>query len=118
MKKPIFLLSFIRQYWPLLLVFVALTTVSHYDVVTYFVGPIFYLLNLVVAAIVGALLTKHVCFRRSLDAYTQKKDADGMTYQFVREFWAMEPAARVKLTVYTILALFLGAAWIAASIAK
>jgi hypothetical protein len=116
-KKPVFILSFFRIYWPLLIVFAGFTALGRWDRLVYFIGPVFYVLNLLLAALVGALFIKHVCFRASIDAYTQKKDDDGI-YSFAREFFALPPEQRVFLTIATVVCLFLGACWICAAIAK
>jgi hypothetical protein len=74
MNTPIFILSFLRRYWKLLIVFVAVVLISRLDQVTYFVGPVFYLVEMAVASIVAALFVRHIFFTKTLDAFSQHGD--------------------------------------------
>ncbi len=117
--NPIFLASFFRRYWKLLVVFVVLVLLGKLDQVTYFVGPLFYLIALGVGVAVVALLIKHMVFKHTLDAFTEDNpgNANGQS-DFVIAWNALDAATRVKYTLYMLMALFLALSWIAASIAK
>ncbi len=116
MEKPTLIVSFVRRYWPLLIIFVALVILGRIDQVTYLVGPIFYLIEMMVACMVAAAFAKHIFWRSTIDAYTED-DVDGHS-QFFKEWNALNPDLRVVLTLFIMAVLFIGAALIGASIAK
>jgi hypothetical protein len=118
-QKPTFILSFLSHYSSLLVVFVVLVILGRWDAVTYFVGPVFYLIEMMVACMVAAAFIKHAFFRSTIDTYTQNLDEGGS--EFVQHWNAMSktnPDLKVALTVIVICVLFLGAALIGANIVK
>lgn len=117
MNIPIFLLSFLKRYWKLLLVFVALVLLGKVDQVTYFVGPIFYLIEMTVGATVSAVFVRHVFYTKTLDAFSQQGEG-GAPSDFENGWLGLTPTERVKYSLFMVAVFFLGACWIAASLAK
>lgn len=123
MNIPTFLLSFLKRYWKLLIVFVVLNILGHIQAVTYTIGPIFYLIQMGVGAIVVALFIRHAFYTLTLDAFSQQGAVDPVTGKprpsdFENAWLGLEPAERLKWSLIMIAVFFLGMAWIAASVAK
>lgn len=119
--KPLFILSFLKRYWKLLVFFVAIEALRHVDAVTYTIGPVFFLVELVVGAITCALLVRNLFMRNTLDHYNQPyiKRANGRSVsEFYMDWEKLEPYQKVFLSLMVLMCFFLGACWIAASIAK
>jgi hypothetical protein len=118
-QRPTFILSFIQHYSSLLVLFVVLVVIGRIDAITYFVGPVFFLIELLVGCMVGAAFIKHVFWRSTVDTYTQNLDEG--TSEFVTHWTKMSvsnPDLKVALTIFLMAVLYFGACIIAASIAK
>jgi hypothetical protein len=118
-QRPTFILSFIQHYSSLLVLFVVLVVIGRIDAITYFVGPVFFLIELLVGCMVGAAFIKHVFWRSTVDTYTQNLDEG--TSEFVVHWAKMSvsnPDLKVALTIFLMAVLYFGACIIAASIAK
>ncbi len=113
-------ISFVKRYDRLLILFVAMVLLAKSDSITYFVGPIFYLIELTLGATVSALLMRHLFFRRTLDAYTRdRKQIDGKwESDFLCHWKLLAPATKIWISIIVAMTLFLGCCLIAASIAK
>lgn len=118
LKKPIFILGFLAGYWRMLLLFVCFVVVGRIDAITYFVGPVFYLLEMIIGCMVAASFAKHIFYRQSIDAYTQASVNDNADTLFIVEWRNLSPECRVRYTVIVMCVLFLGASLIAANLAK
>jgi hypothetical protein len=123
MNIPIFLLSFLKRYWKLLIVFVILQVLGKIDAVTYTVGPIFYLIQMGVSAVVVALFIRHAFYTHTLDAFSQQGAKDPATGKplasdFENAWLGLEPSERLKWSLIMMAVFFLGICHIAASLAK
>lgn len=117
--NPLFLLSFLKRYWPLLLLFVALVLLGKIDQVVYFVGPLFYLIQLVVGVMVAVLLGIHVVFRQTIDPMLEVDPTSSTGESFFARTWAtLASREKMWLAFITICVLTLSFSIIAASIAK
>jgi hypothetical protein len=117
--KPLFLLSFIKRFWPLLILFISLVLLSKIDQVVYFVGPLFYLIELVVGVMVAVLLGLHIVFRQTIDPMLEIDPASQQERSFFGEIWQTLPKAdQLKWALVVICVLILSFSIIAASIAK
>jgi hypothetical protein len=117
--SPLFLLSFLKRYWPLLLLFVSLVLLGKIDQVVYFVGPLFYLIQLVVGVMVAVLLGIHVVFRQTIDPMLEPDPASETGESFFGRTWAtLTSRDKIWLAFITICVLTLSFSIIAASIAK
>jgi hypothetical protein len=114
--KPKIILSFFYRYVALLLVTVLAVWADHYDSVTYLVGPTFYVLKYVLAAVVVTLLAIHLVMRNTMDKYKQE-DASG-TSPFIRDWTELDGRTKLILSLITFWVLFLGSAWIASNVVK
>lgn len=114
--NSIFIASFIKRYWQLHIVFILLVLVGKVDQIVYFVGPLFYLLQLCVGVAEAVLLVKHMIFKYTIDAFTQ----DGVNGEspFQLAWSKISDDIKVKYVIYCVLAFTLAFSWIAASIAK
>ncbi len=116
-KPAWFILSFVRRYWPLLLIAVTLEFLGHIKQVVYVVGTGFFHLEAMINSIVFAAFIKHTFFRWTLDAYTESENP-GEAPSFIVDWNKLEGPAKIKYTLIVLCVLFLGSAWIAASLAK
>lgn len=117
MNKPVFILSFLKRYWKLLIVFVILVLLGKVDQVTYFVGPIFYLVEMLIGSIVAAIFVRHAFFTQTLDAFSQQ-GLGGIPSDFENAWLKITEEQRLRLSLFMLAVFFLGACWIAASLAK
>jgi hypothetical protein len=86
------------------------------DAVVFFFGHVYYIVELTFSCFIAALFIRHMVFRRSIDYYcTEPPGADSY---FIRDWNGLDPSLKVVLALTTFLVLFLGACWIAASVAK
>jgi hypothetical protein len=114
--KPTFFFSFVRRYAPLVIINVLLVALGRIDRVTYFVGPAFYVLELMFLVLLGVLFLRHTFMRRTLDEYAVDPP-DGES-RLVKEWRLLDPAERVKWTMVFICVFYLGGCLIAAAIVK
>lgn len=113
--KPTFL-NFIRRYLRLLIIWTLLVIGGQIDAVVFFFGHIYYVVELVFSCVIAALFVRHLFLRKSIDAYSiepDKGDSD-----FVRDWKLLDPGLKVTLAVVVFIGLYLGACWVAASVAK
>lgn len=119
--NPLFLLSFVKRFWPLLLLFVSLVLIGKVDQVVYFVGPLFYLIQLVVGVMVTVLLGLHIVFRQTIDPMLEVNpdpaNTEGLTF-FAQTFRMLPKADQLKWAFIIICVLIASFSIIAASIAK
>lgn len=115
-KKPFLIISFLWRYAALVIVFIALAALSRFDQVTYFIGPVFYVVQLVVTCALASLFARHLFMRSTLDEYAI--DPPSGPSDFVKDWRALDPRTKIILSVIVIVAFYLGAALIAANLAK
>lgn len=109
-------LNFIRRYLRLLIIWTLLVIGGQIDAVVFFFGHIYYVVELVFSCVIAALFARHLFLRKSIDAYSIEP-AEGDS-DFVRDWKTLDPGLKVTLAIITFLILYLGACWIAASVAK
>jgi hypothetical protein len=119
MKESPFI-YFIKRYWRLIACFVLIVILGKIDAVTYFVGPVFYLVELALSAAVAAVLLRHIALRRTLDEYVNDRlQPDGTTSSaFARAWQALADSDKIKWSLIVLSVFFIGCCLIAASIAK
>lgn len=110
MTKPWYVTSYARSYWRSILLFIALVILGRIDAVVYAVGPLFYLVQMLVGCMIGATFIQHILFRSTVDNYAEQS--------LVGDWNNLEPTEKVVLSIVVICVLFLGAAYIAGNIAK
>ena len=114
MKSGFF--NFLWRYPKLFITWAVLVILGRFDGIVINIGHVYYVVELVFSAIVAALLIRHLFFTSTLDAYsTLPPEGESM---FTREWNALDAKTRITLALIGIWVLYLGAAWIAASIAK
>ncbi len=113
--KPTFF-NFVRRYLRLIVFWVILVALGRFDALVLWFGHVFYILELVFSCVVVALFARHMFFRKSVDAFSIEPPGEQSTFQ---RAWDMLPINdKLKYAFATIIAFYLGACWIAASIAK
>lgn len=111
-----FLVGLVKRYWKALLLLLVIEAGRHVEKLLYFIGPAYFLFELVVASIVAALMVRNMFMRDTLDAYVNHEAGD--TSLFVKEWDQLQPNERIAWSLIVICVFFLGACWIAASLAK
>lgn len=116
---PWFLFSFVTRFWPLILLFIGLVIMGKFDQIVFFVGPLFYLIQLVVGVMVSVLFALHIVFRQTIDPMLESNpvNASGNS-DFVVAWATMPKAEQLKWAIIIICVLTLSFSIIAASIAK
>lgn len=114
-SSPLLIFSFLKRYWFLNALFVLLVIAGHYDECTYFVGPLFYLIEIAIGILTVTLFLKHVGFRKTLDTFTWE---EGGTSPFIRAWEALPDREKLYITLAVHATMFVGISWVAANIVK
>ncbi len=105
------LASFIKRYWPLLVLFVVSLSLTQPDALFDIFGTVIYLPLLLSGAVLGALLARHLFYADSLDE-------DAHSGFFVAAWKLLSPRERVFANLTVTCVLIVVAGIIAAALVK
>lgn len=113
--KPTFW-NFVKRYARLLILWAIFVILGRLDELVLWCGHVFYIVELVLSCIVSALFIRHIFFRSTVDAFSLEDDNN--VSPFRRTWDAIPVEDKLKYSIFIIAVFYLGACWIAASIAK